>query len=195
MRIIAGTARGVTLFSPKHDARPTTDRAREAIFSKLTPRLPGARVADLFAGSGAMGLEAVSRGAASAVLVESHRGACDLIHRNAAKARLQAAITVRTADVYAWLKRAAGPFDLIFADPPYDHDGAAPAHPQALLAAPGLPALLAEDGIFVLESLAGRPIVVPFPWRLFDQRTYGKSLISFFQTTPARPADPPPHAA
>lgn len=187
MRIIAGTARGTNLFSPKHEARPTTDRVREAVFSKLTPFLHDARVADLFAGSGAMGLEALSRGATSAELVENHRGACETIRRNATKTRLDAAATVREMNVHTWLKRTSGPFDLIFADPPYWQEEGATDHLRALLNAPELPSLLAPNGIFVLESAAARPILIPFPWRLLDQRTYGKSMITFLQVTNSSP--------
>lgn len=183
MRIIAGIAGGTNLFSPKNDARPTTDRAREAIFSKLAALVANARVADLFAGSGAMGLEALSRGAASAEFVENHCGACAVIRRNAEKTRLQAAAVVREMNVYTWLKRATGPYDLIFADPPYWQIEDSTDHLYALLNSPELPRLLAPEGVFVLESAAIRRFIIPFPWALLDQRTYGKSQITFLQLT------------
>jgi len=182
MRLIAGRARGLPILSPKHDARPTTGRAREAIFSKLASRLPGAAVADLFAGSGALGLEALSRGAASAVFVENHRNACEVIRRNIESTGFAAEASVRQTDVMGWLRSATGPFDLIFADPPYRNSPAEPDRAAPLLAAPELPTLLARNGLFVLETRAGRDrLVVPSPWRLCDQKTYGSSLISFLQ--------------
>jgi 16S rRNA (guanine966-N2)-methyltransferase len=188
MRLIAGRAGGLPLLSPKHNARPTTGRAREAIFSKLTNRLPGAAVADLFAGSGALGLEALSRGAALAVFVDNHRGACDVIRRNIETTGFAAESTICQTDVMTWLRLAAGPFDLIFADPPYRTSPADPDRAAALLAAPELPALIASDGLFVLETLATRDtMLIPSPWRLRDQRTYGSSLISYLQPRPQTP--------
>lgn len=184
MRIIAGTAGGIPLLSPDDETRPTTDRVRGSIYSILMPRVPNARVLDLFAGSGALGLEAVSRGARSALFLESSRDACALIRRNAEKAKLAAQVAVRQADVFAWLKTSAarGSFDIIFADPPYrkkpeDSDFAA-----ALLASPVLPTLVAEDGVFVLESHAGPGMLaIPPAWRLLDERTYGAARISFLE--------------
>ncbi|MFN0126777.1 MAG: 16S rRNA (guanine(966)-N(2))-methyltransferase RsmD [Verrucomicrobiales bacterium] len=187
MRIIAGTAGGIPLLSPSDDTRPTTDRVRSAVFSILTPRVPQARVLDLFAGSGALALEAVSRGARSALCIESGREACSLIRRNATKAKLGDRVAVRQADVFAWLKSAAGreTYDLVFADPPYrkklvDSDFAA-----ALLDSAALPEVFAEGGLFVLESHAGPAMLaIPPQWRLLDQRTYGASRISFLEVRP-----------
>lgn len=192
MRIIAGTAGGIPLLSPSDDTRPTTDRVRGALFSILADRVSGARVLDLFAGSGALGLEAVSRGARSALCLESSREACTLIRRNAEKAKLSAQVAVRQTDVFAWLKSptSSEEYDVIFADPPYrkrtdDSDFAA-----ALLASPRMPGLLATDGLFVLESHAGAGmLLIPPVWRLLDQRSYGASRISFLQprSTPSTP--------
>jgi len=192
MRIISGTAGGIPILSPSDDTRPTTDRVRGAVFSILSSRVPNARVLDLFAGSGALALEAVSRGARAALCIESSREACTLIRRNAEKAKLGAQVAVRQGDVFAWLKSSAarGTYDVIFADPPYrkrpeDSDFAA-----ALLASPVLPGLLADDGVFVLESHAGPGMLaIPPTWRLLDQRTYGASRISFLQAR--NPLKPP----
>jgi 16S rRNA (guanine966-N2)-methyltransferase len=184
MRIIAGTAGGIPLLSPADETRPTTDRVRGAVFSILTPRLPNARVLDLFAGSGALGLEAVSRGSRSALFLESGREACEFIRRNAEKAKLGAQVAVRQADVFAWLKTSAarGSFDIIFADPPYRKKPTDSDFAAALLDSPVLPGLVAEDGVFVLESHAGPDILaIPPTWRLLDQRTYGSSRISFLE--------------
>ncbi len=120
MRIIAGSWRGRPIIAPKGEAtRPTADRTREALFSMLTSRLggfEGLAVADLFAGSGALGLEALSRGAASCIFVESDRAAVDALKANIAK--LSATADVRAQSVLA-LGRAIAPLDLVLMDPPY----------------------------------------------------------------------------
>jgi 16S rRNA (guanine966-N2)-methyltransferase len=184
MRIISGSAGGIPLLSPSDDTRPTTDRVRGAVFSILGNRVAGARVLDLFAGSGALGLEAVSRGAHSALCLESSRDACGLIRKNAEKAKLEARVAVRQADVFAWLKSptTAGAYNLVFADPPYRKRAEDSDFAAALLASPALPGMLAEGGLFVLESLAGPGLLaVPPAWRLVDQRAYGASRILFLQ--------------
>ena len=121
MRIISGQWRGRTINAPKGDAtRPTADRTREALFSMLTSRLgsfDGMAVADLFAGSGALGLEALSRGAASCIFVEQDRAALDVLRANAE--RLQIRPDVRATSVLT-LGPAPAPLDLIMMDPPYD---------------------------------------------------------------------------
>ncbi|HEX4726286.1 MAG TPA: 16S rRNA (guanine(966)-N(2))-methyltransferase RsmD [Jatrophihabitans sp.] len=120
-RIVAGQAGGRRLAVPPQGTRPTSDRAREGLFNTLSVEfeLSGARVLDLFAGSGAVGLEALSRGAAEAVLVESDRRACAVIEANIRTLGLAGA-TVRQASVAGYLTTGAdGPFDLVFADPPY----------------------------------------------------------------------------
>ena len=128
MRIIAGKWRGRPLVAPKGDAtRPTADRVREALFSMLTSRLgdfEGLAVADLFAGSGALGLEALSRGAASCLFVEQDKPALDALRSNLA--RLEAKGDVRAQSVLA-LGHAVAPLDLILMDPPYDSNAGAVA--------------------------------------------------------------------
>lgn len=122
MRIITGKARGVRLDTLEGDmTRPTTERAKEAIFSMIQFDIEGRRVLDLFAGSGQLGLEAVSRGAEHAVLVDQSREAVAIIDRNARKTRLEAACTVICADFAAYLRARRGrdAFDIIFLDPPY----------------------------------------------------------------------------
>ena len=143
-RVIAGTARGLRLEAPGPGTRPIGDRVKQTLFAILEPDLPGARVLDLFAGSGAAGIEALSRGAAGAVFVERDPGACSIITANIARARL-AGLSVRVvrADVLAWLVSTAateaGPFDLVIADPPYDGAGAMDQTLESLgpLLAPG----------------------------------------------------------
>ena len=122
MRIITGTARGTKLLSPEGTAtRPTSERAKEAVFSVLAFDVPGRRVLDLFAGSGQLALEALSRGAESAVLVDSAASAIDVIRKNVVKTHMEQRASVVRMDCLAYLKggRPDVPFNLIFIDPPY----------------------------------------------------------------------------
>ncbi len=120
MRVIAGTAGGRRLVAPRGDrTRPTPDRVREALFSSLQPRLAEARVLDLFAGSGALAIEALSRGAAEATLVERARPALDAIRTNLDTAGVADRATVVAAELPGALARVDGPFDLVLLDPPY----------------------------------------------------------------------------
>jgi 16S rRNA (guanine966-N2)-methyltransferase len=119
MRIIAGTAKGRSLKSPKGSrTRPMMDRAKEAIFSMLTPIIRDAAVLDLYAGSGSLGLEALSRGAASVVFVESWRSAARVLRENIASVALGG--SVHAAPVEDWLKGDRGTYDIAFVDPPYE---------------------------------------------------------------------------
>ncbi len=122
-RVIAGSAKGVRLRAPGPGTRPLSDRVKQTLFAILDPELDGARVLDLFAGSGAAGIEALSRGAAAAVFVEKDPGAVAIIEANLDAGRLAGpAATVVRSDVLAWLRRTEadrGPFDLVVADPPY----------------------------------------------------------------------------
>lgn len=126
MRISGGAARGVTLQVPKGDlTRPATDGMRQAVFSSLAARLPGARFVDLFAGSGAYGLEAFSRGAEAGVFVEQNIKAADCIRKNIAAvaksaARPAAGLSLMTADALSWAPLAGQGPDLVFIDPPYE---------------------------------------------------------------------------
>lgn len=124
MRIIAGTYRGRRLASPTWEGvRPTSDRLRETLFNILAPRIEGARVVDGFAGTGAVGLEALSRGAAHVQFIERDRRAVALIERNAAACRAEGRYTIDCGDVAAVLRRGhTADVDLILLDPPYDRD-------------------------------------------------------------------------
>jgi 16S rRNA (guanine966-N2)-methyltransferase len=122
MRISGGDARGITLKVPK-GIRPASERVRQAVFASIARRIPDARVLDLYAGSGAYGLEAVSRGASSAVLVDRDRGSAEVCRANARSAGMSDDVRVRQAPVDRYLRREAGsdgPFDVVFVDPPYD---------------------------------------------------------------------------
>jgi 16S rRNA (guanine966-N2)-methyltransferase len=122
-RVIAGSARGIRLRAPGAGTRPLADRVKQTLFAILEPDLDGARVLDLFAGSGAAGIEALSRGAASAVFVEKDPAAASVIEANLRATSLAGpGATVVRADAVAWLGRASlpgAPFDLVIADPPY----------------------------------------------------------------------------
>ncbi len=120
MRVITGKAKGVVLKTPDGMlTRPTTDRVKEALFDIIQFDIPGANVLDLFGGTGQLGIEALSRGAKSAVFVDAREEACRLIRENLAKTRLQADGKVVRADYQAYLKRCREQFRIIFLDPPY----------------------------------------------------------------------------
>jgi 16S rRNA (guanine(966)-N(2))-methyltransferase RsmD len=172
MRVIAGTHRGARIAAPKGLAtRPTGDRVREAAFNLIGP-LEDATVLDLFAGSGAMGIEALSRGAERAVFVESHRDACRVIDHNLEKLRLTGAQVVCN-DVARFLAADTRTFDLIFCDPPYDEYAA--LEPQLTRY---LPRLLVEGGLLVLETAAKTEPGLPLEQR--TSRRYGAARITLF---------------
>jgi 16S rRNA (guanine966-N2)-methyltransferase len=174
VRIVAGTHRGARIFAPKGlDTRPTSDRVREAIFDLVGP-VDGAACLDLYAGSGAMGLEALSRGAESAVFVESDREACRIIARNLEKLRLTGA-EIACRDVLRFLAVERRRFDLILVDPPYDV-----VESVAVRLAAYLPPLLAENGLVVLESSSrSEPGFAPLAVR--TSRRYGSSRVTLFE--------------
>jgi 16S rRNA (guanine966-N2)-methyltransferase len=173
MRIIAGSHKGHTIYAPKGmETRPTGDRVREAAFNLIGP-VDGASVLDLFAGSGAMGLEALSRGAERAVFVESDREAHRAIERNLDKLRLTGAEVVQE-DALRFLARERRAFDLVLVDPPYD----AFAELQPALAR-YLPALLAKNGLLVVETAAGEQPELPLRQR--TSRRYGAARITLFE--------------
>ncbi len=158
MRIITGRARGIRLDTLEgENTRPTTERAKEAIFSRLQFEVEGRRVLDLFAGSGQMGLEAVSRGATHAVLVDQAKDAIAVIRKNAERTRLAEDCTVVCSDFAEFLRTRRGrePFDLVFIDPPYAMN-ACRAAVEALMEN----RLLAPHGIVVLESGEPDPLGV-----------------------------------
>ncbi len=157
------------------------DKVRGAIFSSLGDAVPGARVADLFAGSGSLGLEALSRGAASCVFVDDDRSCGESIRRNLAKARLNG--SVQSMDVFRFIRTYAHPasLDLIFADPPYTKDAGDRDFAVELLRLPELAAALGEGGTLVLETAADHapPSGDATPWTLLRTRVYGDSAVHF----------------
>jgi 16S rRNA (guanine966-N2)-methyltransferase len=179
MRIIAGSAGRTAIKVPAAVARPTTDFVRQAIFSILGERVVDARVLDLYAGSGAIGLEALSRGAASCVFVDEHRQACAIIPENLAKARLTGGRAVK-ADVPAFLQRDSGSYDLIFADPPYWKHHGDTDHIGRLLQAGLIAPRMEPDAWFVAEISASQPTPASPELVLGDRREYGGSAILFY---------------
>lgn len=182
MRVVSGIAGGIPLIAPKTDLRPTMDRVKGAIFDSLGEAVAGARVLDLFAGSGALGIEALSRGAASATLVEKEARAVEAIHANLAKTRLQGA-QVHTLDIFSFLHRLAAPesFDLILADPPYAKQKGDRDFGAELLAEPALARALAPGGWFILEKLPGAPVPAGSGWELIRERRYGATEVAFLR--------------
>ena len=175
MRIITGTRKGAKIFAPKgRSTRPTGDRVREAAFRLIGP-VDGAKVLDLFAGSGAMGLEALSRGAARAVFVESDREACRVIERNLAKLDLSGAEIVQADARRALASDAASGrrYDLILIDPPYED------YPQLQKTlASYLPRLLEPGGVVVLETESR--LEPELPLELRTSRRYGSARLTVY---------------
>jgi 16S rRNA (guanine(966)-N(2))-methyltransferase RsmD len=175
-RIIAGEARGRRLVAPRGaGTRPTSDKVRGAVFNVLGQFFEGGDVLDLYAGTGALGLEALSRGCARAVLVESDRGAAEAIARNAATCGLAGRVEVRRGRVREVLPRLPrGAFALAFVDPPYEEG------PEGALAL--LDAVVAPGGRVVAEHDARRPPAERYgALALADRRVYGGTGISIYQ--------------
>lgn len=182
MRIVGGRHRGTKLLAPPgRELRPTAERTREALFDILTHGerpLAGGRFLDLFAGTGAVGLEAWSRGAAEVVLVENDPSALAVIRRNLDALGRPDDITLLARDATK-LGRAAVGFDVVFLDPPYRSD----------LAEPALESLensgwLGEDARIVLELAAKEPLRPPPGFELLDERRYGAARLVFLRPTP-----------
>jgi 16S rRNA (guanine966-N2)-methyltransferase len=187
MRVIGGVAGGIPLFSPRSDGvRPTMDQVRAAIFSSLAARIAGARVLDLFAGSGGVGIEALSRGARTVTFVERDRAAADCIRRNLEKTKLLAGGSVVCLDAFAFLDRRTGPdgaFDLIFADPPYTSAAQPVDFARQLTGSAALQAALAPSGLFVLEKSPRHELTLnTMRWNIVRQKRYGSTEVVFLES-------------
>jgi 16S rRNA (guanine966-N2)-methyltransferase len=176
MRIDAGSHRGVRLATPQgHDTRPTADRARQAVFNIIAhsyDAIREAKVLDVFAGSGAMGLEALSRGAKRASFIESDRAAAEAIKKNIAACKEQPHAQLFTNDALKPPRVAAnwGPCSLVFLDPPYGKDLLVPA-----LKALGEAGWIAADALVVAEMHRKDAFAAPEGFELLDDREYGKA--------------------
>ncbi len=185
-RVIAGSAGGRRLYAPKAGVRPTTGRAKAALFSWLGETVRDARVLDLFAGSGALGIEALSRGAESALFVELAREACAVIERNLKATGLERNAHLRPGSVASFLRGrgAQGGFDLIFCDPPWIERGADRDWVGWIHARPEVPRLLSPGGWFILEAPTGRDLAAEDKaglWTVRDKRAYGTTTLWFLQ--------------
>ncbi len=150
MRVIAGTCRSMPLETlPGRDTRPTTDRIKETLFNIMQTRIPGCRFLDLFAGSGAIGIEALSRGAVFCCFVEKNRKASEVIARNVAFTKMGEVSRIMKTDVFSAIPQLAGPepFDVVFMDPPYLQG----LEKEALMALAGS-GCVHEDTLFVVEA-------------------------------------------
>ena len=179
MRITGGEFGGLNLAVPKSDAiRPTQDRVREALFNILAPEIGGAVFLDLFAGSGAVGLEALSRGAASVTFVEQSRRHIEVLRAN--RAKLPGTSEIVAADVYRWLAGyGGGGFTMAFADPPYAL-GEERGYASVLktLAERGV---VRPNGLFIAEMTAVQKAEETPGWDLLRDRTYGKTRICIWR--------------
>jgi 16S rRNA (guanine966-N2)-methyltransferase len=160
------------------------DRVKGAIFSSLAEKVIGARVLDLFAGSGGLGIEALSRGAATVLFVDNDRQAIDAIQQNLAKAKLQGA--TRQQDVFQLLQRSEslGEFDLVFADPPYEAMQSGERFTDKLLSNRQLRDLVAADGFFVLEKRPEEKLPEMPSWNLIRQKAYGATEVLILARNP-----------
>lgn len=178
MRVITGKARGVALKTPEGmQTRPTADRVKEALFSIIQFDIPGCRVLDLFGGTGQLGIEALSRGAKSAVFVDASDAACKLIRENLKRTKLENDAKVIRSDYLEYLRRCHETFDVIFLDPPY-----AEVFLENSLNYITEIDILQTNGIIVTE----RPLEKELPWdfpgytRSKDYK-YGKTLITLYR--------------
>ena len=192
-RVIAGTARGIRLVAPEEGTRPLGDRLKQSLFATLEPRLRGGTFLDLFAGSGAAGIEALSRGATTATFVELARPAIEAIERNLAASHLAGpAAVVTRADALEWLtlerstgrpagRLAGAPFDVVLVDPPYDRpdllEGA-----LTRLAAAGPGAFVAGDGIVVAKHAARAGVRGQVGLLASErERRFGESMLTLYR--------------
>ena len=178
MRVIAGSAKGVRLGPVPPGTRPISDRAREGMFSSLGSLVPGAAVLDLYAGTGAAGIEALSRGAERTTFVERSAQAIQAIHDNLRRAKVESQATVVQRDVQRFLDGQALPFDLVFMDPPYD------TAPEAVAADLGKLAggwLAVHATVVLTRPRKGYNPVIPVSWRVARRLEYGDTLVVLYR--------------
>jgi 16S rRNA (guanine966-N2)-methyltransferase len=181
VRVVAGSAKGVRLATVPAGTRPVSDRAREGLFSSLGEFVSGARVLDLFAGTGAMGIEALSRGGGDALFVDSSPAAIRVIAENLRRTKLASRGTVRRMDVRRALRQKLGQFQLVILDPPYriaadELDAVvAEAAGQGVVAGAGRVVLTREKG--------GYTPVIPLDWLEVKRLSYGDSVVVVFKTS------------
>ena len=191
MRITGGQAARRILKVPKGlDVRPTPDLVKQAVFNSLGERVVGAKVLELFAGSGALSLECLSRGAVSVMCVEKSHRHVEFIRSNAAAAGFDGILETRTQDVFPVMKQLAESgrqFDLILADPPYGEKNVnrrSESFAQQLLDDPNLPKLLAPGGRFVLGHTKRDTLELVAPWTEVKMLKHGDTVMRFFELKP-----------
>jgi 16S rRNA (guanine966-N2)-methyltransferase len=192
MRITGGNAARRILKVPKGlDVRPTPDKVKQAIFNSLGSRVEGSRVLELFAGSGALSLECLSRGAASVLCIEKSSRHADFIRSNAVNSGFGGILETRTQDVFPamnQLAEAGKQFDLILADPPYGEKNVnrrSESFAQQLLDDKNLPKLLAAGGRFMLGHTKRDTLEIVAPWTEVKQLKHGDTVIRFLELSPA----------
>ncbi len=182
MRVISGSAKGVQLQAvPGSGTRPITDRVKEAVFNILGDTIVNSQVLDLFAGTGSVGIEALSRGAKQAVFVEKHPKALATIRTNLRRTALGADARVVRADVFKFLVRTPQPFDLIYVAPPQYQA----LWSKALLALDAVPGWLSAEGLVIVQIFPKEfePLSLT-SLRLSEQRKYGSTLLCFYEALP-----------
>ena len=179
MRVIAGSAKGIQLQAvPGKGTRPITDRVKENLFNILADTIIDARVLDLFAGTGSVAIEALSRGAAGAVLVEKQSKAIKIIRANLRQTRLRANARVVQADVFKYLTGSPQAFDLVYIAPP-QYEG---LWSQCLLALEANPGWLSPEGVAVVQIFPKEYKPLPLATlELVDERKYGSTLLCFYE--------------
>ena len=178
MRVITGKARGINLKTPEGlQTRPTADRVKEALFSIIQFDIPGARVLDLFGGTGQLGIEALSRGAKSATFVDASNTACNLIRENLMRTRLQKESRVICSDYLAFLGRCSEKYDIIFLDPPY-----AEVFLENALNRITEIDILQSGGIIITERPLEKELSMDFPgYSRSKDYKYGKVLLTIYR--------------
>ena len=181
MRIISGTARGRTIIAPAGDrTRPTQDKVRESLFNIIRWDVMDARILDLFAGTGALSLESLSRGAKSAVMIDTDRAACEAIKKNIAAGRMEDRARLIVRDYRQAIEQLASEgaqFDVAFLDPPYRMENTG-----EMCAALYDKDLLAPEFLLVVEHKRGLAPLVDERFEAFDQRDYGDTQITFIRS-------------
>jgi len=173
VRVISGSARGRKLIAlPGTDTRPTTDRVKESVFNIISPYIPADKVLDLFAGSGALGIEALSRGSGHCVFVENSKLALDVARRNAELAKVEDRVLTVLSDAVSYVERSSEKFDIIFLDPPYNTGLLNGAIKK--IAEKGL---LSETGIIVAESAVGGEEPDCESFDIIRSAKYGKTAV------------------
>lgn len=186
MRIIGGTSRGRRLAGPADPGtRPTAGQVKEALFNILAEKIPGARFLDLFAGAGAVGIEALSRGAGSATFVEIHPSACRLLRDNLRRCGFEDAASIRQVSAVRFLQQhvtdqAAPPYDIVFLDPPYHTEEGG-----KILPALGRSAIIPRDGVVVIEHFHKTRLADRIGHlALIKSYRYGDTFLSMYQCAP-----------